>query len=173
MPKKKSTQKGRPHRRWTKAKAEQLADLYAQGAYTVAEICKIVGVSEANFYKQKGNDEKFKQLLKQKEEEFYSRRLELAEKGQKILLEGHKWTEKKTYYGIDRKTKERVVKKIEETEKFILPNPSVVIHALKSLKPEKYKERIDHTTDDKPFEHPPLLIQTRPYDGNSDSEKKD
>lgn len=160
--------KQKPHKRFTRAVAEKCADLYAQGCYTVQEICDIVGISETNFYDKRREDKYFRDILKEKEEMYYSRRLEMAEKGQKILLEGHKWKETKKSYKVCKETGDEQLQSIEETEKVILPNPAVVIHALKSLKPEIYKEQLDLTSKNKKIEFPPIVIKSRDYDGDSD-----
>lgn len=130
--------------KYSKERVERICNLIKSDDYTVAEICRQVDIHIDTFYEWKNNKPEFAEAINKAEQI----RLELfrkaARSGLLVLLQGKEFEEITTEYVESKPDKEGntrpKIKLQRKVKKFILPNPTSVIFALKNLDPENFPE---------------------------------
>lgn len=136
---------------------QKIADDYAQGTGTVAEIMAKYGLSERIFYYWQEENLQFFQLIKNAKEARQGQKLHMALNGMKILLQGHEYTEQDTEATPIKNadgTTSKVIKKTVVKRKFIPPNATMVIFTLCNIDPENWKS-VQHIKHEGGAEMPP------------------
>ena len=132
--------------KYNKAIVDRICSLIRGDSYTIAEICKNVGISEGLFYKWKAEKVEFFDAIKKAQEDFNEFLQVEAKKSLVKMLQGYTVTETKTVT-VDTGEKTETGKpkiKIKEhtkTEKHIQPNPTLIIFTLTNRDPENWKNR--------------------------------
>lgn len=122
---------------------EKICSLIASDDYTVAEICKQVGINRDTYFAWKTEKSDFSDSIKKAEAERLETFKKAARSGLLTLLNGTQYDEEQTEYGSKVGTDGEVttyVKARKVTTKFILPNPTSVIFALKNVDNENFKD---------------------------------
>lgn len=123
---------------------ERICALIESDDYTISEICKQVDIHIDTWFDWKNNKTEFSEAIKKAED----KRLELfkqaARSGLLTLLKGKEYEEVSTEYvegkpDKDGNTKPKI-KSQKKVKKFILPNPTSVIFALKNLDSDNFPE---------------------------------
>jgi hypothetical protein len=123
---------------------ERICQLIESDDYTIAEICKQVGIHVDTWFDWKANKPDFSDAIKKA----YENRLELfkqaARSGLLTLLKGKEYEEVTTEYVEGKPDKEGntkpKIKSQKKIKKVILPNPTSVIFALKNLDSVNFPE---------------------------------
>ncbi|WP_293925442.1 helix-turn-helix domain-containing protein [Sphingobacterium sp. UBA6320] len=126
--------------KYNKTLVSELCDLLSTGKYTIADSCKIVGLSETQFYKWKKDKADFAEAIKKAESSRLVSFKEMATSGLAKLLDVHEYEEVSTEYENDKEGKP-VIKRQKRVKKKIMPNPTAVIFTLTNLDSENWKNR--------------------------------
>jgi len=119
----------------------RICELVSQGRHTIADICKMVDISEAIFYKWREEKIEFFESLKKAERKKLESIQEMAASGLAKLLNTHEYEEVHTEYENDG-DKPKIVKQ-KRVKKIVMPNPTAVIFALTNRDPQTWKNRQD------------------------------
>lgn len=112
----------------------KICDLIAKDDYTVEEVCKMVGISEAIYYRWKVEKIEFLESLKKAEEKRLEKFKKAARSGLLTLLQGKEFDEVTTEYEGKKQVSKRITKRV------ILPHATAVIFALKNTDPKHFRE---------------------------------
>lgn len=133
--------------RYSKTLVDDVVSLIKEDSYTIAEICKKVGISERSFYNWRDQHAEFAEAIKKAEDEFRDRILVECEKSLVKLIKGYTVQEKKTVV-VDSKDKDPITKKpipkIKEqtvTDKHIQPSLGAIIHYQTNNDPDRWRNR--------------------------------
>jgi transposase len=126
---------------------DRICKLIESDDYTVSEICKQVKLSESTYYDWKASNTEFSDAIKKAEERRLDTFKAAARSGLLTLLKGKEWEEVTTEYteetSKDGKAKGKPkIKSMRRVKKFIMPNPTSVIFALKNLDDENFSDLI-------------------------------
>lgn len=137
--------------------AESIADDYAKGTGTVAEIMEKYGLTERTFYYWMEEKLQFFQAIKKARAQRNGRKLQMALNGMEKLLQGGTYKEQQTEV-IPQKQKDGTVKNVLQkttvTEKHIMPNVTMTIFALVNLSKGEFKH-VSHIKHEDVDETPP------------------
>lgn len=141
--------------KYTKARVDKICRLIEEDDYTVSELCKLTGIVESTYFEWKASKPEFSEAITQAEDKRLQTFKVLARKGLRILLEGKEWEETTTEGKLIKDGDKEVFKttKAKKIKKFILPNPTSVLFALKNLDGDNFKDiiRTDLTSDGEPI----------------------
>lgn len=133
--------------KYNKKLTEEICKLIRSDSYTIAEICRLTGISEETFYVWKKEKSEFSESIKKAEED---RRQFFAVEAKKSLLkkiQGYMVKEKKivTSYPVCKEEegakRKRVVKEQSVTEKYFQPDTAAIIFTLCNTDPDNWKNR--------------------------------
>lgn len=132
--------------RYTKKLRNKLVESYAEGKYSILEVCKMHGISKQTWYDWKERHVDFLDLLKKAEEEREENHYEAAITNYWKLLNGYEY-EEVTQIGRINNEGEIVSKYVKKTEKHVQPNPTLVMFTLKTKRPDLWPERhqVEHS----------------------------
>ena len=125
---------------------ERICSLLRADSYTIAEICKIVGIAESTFYEWKDSKAEFSEAIKKAQEECRGFFATEAKKSLLKLVQGFTVEEKRTVTADSGKKSEDgkpIVKVKEHTTvtKYVAPNPTAIIFTLTNCDPTNWKNR--------------------------------
>lgn len=133
--------------RYSKALVDDVVSLIKEDSYTIAEICRKVGISERSFYNWRDQHAEFADAIKKAEDEFRDTILVECEKSLVKLIKGYTVQEKKTVM-VDSKEKDpstkKAIPKIKEqtvTDKHIQPSLGAIIHYQTNNDPDRWRNR--------------------------------
>lgn len=132
--------------KYNKRIVKRITDLIKSDSYTIAEICRNVGISESCFYNWQANNVEFGEALKRAEEERMNFFAAEAKKSLLKLVQGYTVQEKHTVM-VDSKEVDASGKpkpKIKEqkiVDKHFQPVTAAVIFTLTNTDPENWKNR--------------------------------
>jgi hypothetical protein len=130
--------------KYTKELVKKICELIAADDYTIAEVCEQSGISRETFNVWKNTKPDFSDSIKKAEERRLETFKKAARSGLLILLQGKQWEEVTTEYVEDKEDpKKPKIKFKRKVTKFILPNPTSVIFAMKNLDSEYFKDKIE------------------------------
>lgn len=136
--------------KYTQEIADKICELFATGDYTIQEVCQQVDISRKTFYSWKSERPEFTTAIK----EAGSRRLELtkqaARTGLLALLQGKEYDEVTEEWAGPEGN--QVLKSRKVTRKFIQPNPTAVIFALKNVDLENFRDVISQEITGPPIQ---------------------
>ena len=132
--------------RYNKEIVEQICSLISQDSYTIAEICKIVGIAKDTYYRWLSTKTDFSDAIKKAESEFNSVVVVEAKRSLMRLIKGYTATEEKSVMVDTGKVAEggEPIVKVKQritTEKHYQPNPTAIIFALTNRDPDNWKNR--------------------------------
>ena len=125
---------------------ERICSLIRADSYTIAEICKIVGIAESTFYEWKDSKAEFSEAIKKAQEEcrgFFSTE---AKKSLLKLVHGFTVEEKRMVTADTEKKSEDgkpivKVKAHTTVTKYVAPNPTALIFTLTNCDPTNWNNR--------------------------------
>lgn len=125
---------------------EKICSLIRADSYTIAEICKIVGIAESTFYEWKDSKADFPEAIKKAQEECRGFFATEAKKSLLKLVQGFTVEERRTVTADTGKKSEDgkpIVKVKEHTTvtKYVAPNPTAIIFTLTNCDAENWKNR--------------------------------
>lgn len=125
---------------------KKITTLIESGDYTIKEICTNVGITKETFYDWKHNKPDFSDLLKKAEDNRLEVFRQAARNGLLVLLQGKEFEEVTTEYKEGKpdasgQTKPKITSQ-KKVKKFIAPNPTSVIFALKNLDDQNFMDMI-------------------------------
>lgn len=146
--------------KYNKEIVNRIIELISSDSYTIAEICKIVGINEDTFYTWKKNKPEFSDAIKTAKDKFNEQGLIECEKSLMKLIKGYSFDETKTIY-IDGKEGRPKIKEQTVTKKHIQPSLGAIIHFQTNNDPDNWRNRqnVDLTTKGK--EIAPARILTK------------
>lgn len=132
--------------RYSEEIKEKVYELICADTYTIAEICKIVGISERSFYKWQKEKADFAEAIKEARHCFEREALVECERSLIRLIKGYTISEKRIITTNSGKTNEsgNPIPRIKEqitTEKHITPNLGAIIHYQTNRDPSKWKNK--------------------------------
>lgn len=125
---------------------ERICSLIRADSYTIAEICKIVGIAESTFYDWKDSKAEFSEAIKKAQEDLKAFLAVEAKKSLLKLVQGFTVEERRTV-SVDtgkKNDEDKPIVKIKEhttVTKYITPNPTAIIFTLTNCDPENWKNR--------------------------------
>lgn len=136
--------------KYSKKIVSEICSLIKEDSYTIAEICKKVGISEDTFYTWKKQKTEFSENIKKAEEHFKEEMLVECKRSLRKLITGYTVKEKKTVM-VDSKKKDEKgnsipqIKEQTTTEKHIQPSLGAIIHFQTNQDPDNWKNK--HSTE--------------------------
>lgn len=127
--------------KYSKRRVDRICKLIEEDDYTVPELCKHAGISEATYYQWKLDKPEFLEAIKASEEKRLEIHKSAAKRGLLTLLQGKEYEETSIEY-IEGKDGKPKIKNQKRVKKVILPNPTSVIFALKNLDPDHFQDLI-------------------------------
>lgn len=129
--------------KYNRKKAIKIATLLESDTYTIAELCKQVGIAERTFYYWQSSNAEFAELLEKardKRMEFFAA---AAKKSLLKKIQGYTVQEKHTTYinsgnGPESKPK---IKEQKIVDKHFQPDTAAVIFTLTNAEPERWKNK--------------------------------
>jgi len=132
---------------------DKICKLIEKDTYTIAELCKSVGISERSYYSWKSENAEFADAIKKAEVKAVENRLVECNNSLVKLINGFDYNETKTVYGVEgdsRKIREKSI-----TKKKVLPNLGAIIHYQTNKDPVNWKNKqsveaditVNHFTD--------------------------
>jgi hypothetical protein len=134
--------------KYCKKIVDEICQLISTDSYTIAEICKQVGISKESFYSWKDTKPDFLDAIKKAEDGFNELVTAEAKRSLMKKIRGYTVQEKKTVTantGRKGKTGKPTVKVKEEaiTDKYFQPDTAAIIFALTNREPEQWKNRFN------------------------------
>jgi hypothetical protein len=126
--------------KYSLALARKIAECFASGEHTVADVCKQCDVSETSFYDWKATKPEFSEMLKKADEQRLAALGRMARSGLAKLLDVYEFEETTTEFGLDKEGKPRQ-KSRKVTKKQIMPNAAAIIYTLNNRAPEDWQQR--------------------------------
>lgn len=126
--------------KYNKKVVEKICNLLKSDSYTVAEVCRIVGISERSFYEWQSKNADFADAIKAAKEDFTKAILCECEKSLVKLIRGYDYEERKTVMVDDNKGKPKI-KEQTITKKHIAPSLGALIHFQSNKDPENWKNK--------------------------------
>ena len=136
--------------KYSKKLVEEICFLIKEDSYTIAEICKKVGISKSVYYKWLEDKVDFLDAIKKAESEFKEDMLVECKRSLRKLITGYSVQEKKTIT-VDSGKKDdkgKPIPKIKEqtiVDKHIQPSLGAIIHFQTNQDPENWKNK--HSTE--------------------------
>ncbi len=122
--------------KYTKKTVEQISQLVEADSYTVAEICKLVGISKSTYHEWKRTKPDFLDSLKKAQTEFDENLVAEAKRSLMKKVKGYEFTETKK--SINAKG---LIFKEETTTKHVPADTTSLIFVLTNKAPDEYKHR--------------------------------
>lgn len=126
--------------RYSKEIVQRITELLSSDSYTIAEICKEVGIAESTYHDWKSKKTEFSEAIKKAQDIFDERCTVEAKKSLMKLVAGYSVDETKTVY-VDSKEGRPRIKEQTVTKKHIQPNLGAAIFILTNKDPENWKNR--------------------------------
>lgn len=150
---------------------EKICAFIVEDDYTIEELCTMAGISRETYNVWKNDKSDFSDAIKKANEQRLEVFKQAARKGLRTLLEGKEFEEVTTEYKEVKTTNEagqvvykpRMVSQ-KKVKKFIQPNPTSVIFALKNVDSDNFKDIIkqEHTGADGNPLLPPVIQMVSP-----------
>lgn len=134
--------------RYSKKIVEDICNLVKSDSYTIAEICKMVGISERTYYGWQSKNAEFADAIKKAQYRFNEDMLAECKKSLVKLIRGYTIQEKKTVTADTGKKDENDkpivrVKEHSVVEKHFAPSLGAIIHFQTNRDPDNWKNRQD------------------------------
>ncbi len=134
--------------RYSKKIVEDICKLVKSDSYTIAEICKMVGISERTYYDWQSKNAEFADAIKKAQYRFNEDMLAECKKSLVKLIRGYTVQEKKTVTADTGKKDENDkpivrVKEHSVVEKHFAPSLGAIIHFQTNRDPDNWKNRQD------------------------------
>lgn len=137
--------------KYNKKIVDRICELVSKDSYTIAEICKTVGISERTYYEWMSKNADFADIIKKAQDNLTKDLLVECNRSLVKLIKGYTVEESKVVY-VESKTKDvdeegNVIKskpKIKEqtiTKKHIAPSLGAIIHFQTNRDPDNWKNR--------------------------------
>jgi hypothetical protein len=132
--------------RYNKEIVKQICSLIEKDSYTVAEICRNVGISEAIFYRWKAEKIEFVEDIKKAQDKFKEEMLVECNRSLVKLIKGYTVQEKRTVTADTGKKDDngKPIVKVKEhvvTDKHYPPSLGAIIHFQTNRDPDNWKNR--------------------------------
>lgn len=137
--------------KYSKKIVEEICSLVKADSYTIAEICKMVGISKSGYYKWLEDKVEFLDAIKKAEDEFRQDMLVECKRSLRKLITGYTAQERHTIMVDSKEIDEKTGKpkpKIKEqkvVEKCFQPNLGAIIHFQTNQDPDNWKNK--HSTE--------------------------
>lgn len=132
--------------KYNKKIVDAICSLIKADSYTIAEICRKVGISESTFFHWKETKSEFLECIKKAEESFKQDMLVECNRSLRKLITGYTVQEKKVIT-VDSGKKDdqgRTIPKVKEQttiDKHVQPSLGAIIHFQTNNDPEKWKNK--------------------------------
>lgn len=132
--------------KYSKKLVERICELISTDSYTIAEICKMVNISERSYYGWQSRNAYFADAIKKAQDDFNQLLIVEAKKSLIKLVKGYTVQEKKTTTADTGKKDDegKPIVKVKEhtvTDKHYQPNTAAVIFTLVNRDPDNWKNR--------------------------------
>lgn len=137
--------------KYSKKIVEKICSLIKSDSYTIAEICKKVGISESTYYEWRLKKSEFSESIKKAENEFTQDILVECKRSLRKLITGYTAQERHTIMvdskEIDKKTgkPKPKIKEQKVVDKHFQPNLGAIIHFQTNQDPDNWKNK--HSTE--------------------------
>lgn len=132
--------------KYSKKIVERICELISADSYTIAEICKMVGISERTYYDWQSKNADFADAIKKAQDKFDELLVVEANKSLVKMIRGYTVDETRTTTADTGKKDDdgKPIVKVKEhtvTKKHYQPNPTLVIFTLTNKDPDNWKNR--------------------------------
>lgn len=134
-----SDKRGHRNTKYSAYVRDSIADMYRTGEYLMEDIAQANGIDVSTFYYWKDKYPDFAEAIKTADKERLQRLRETAVKGLNMLANGFEFTEETTEFKRDKNGNPQQVAS-KKTKKFIAPNPTALIFALKNVDKENFAD---------------------------------
>jgi transposase-like protein len=130
----------------------KICELIREDSYTVADLCKNVGISERIFYVWRKENADFAGALKDAQDAFINKNLVQCKKSLSKLINGYEYEEEKVIYADNGLGGPRIKEKTV-TKKHVSPNLGAIIHYQTNRDPQNWKNKqsVEATVEINPF----------------------
>ena len=118
----------------------KIIEMIETDSYTIPEICKHVGISEATYHYWKDSQIEFLEAIKRAKQKYESLMLKECEKSLKKLVVGYEYEEVTTETKVVGETESPAQNK-KVVKKHVAPNLGAIIHYQTNKDPENWKNR--------------------------------
>lgn len=137
--------------KYNKIIAKQIFDLFREDSYTIAEVCRSVGIAECTYYDWVNKKPEFSENIKKAKDDFNELIVVEARRSLIKLVKGYTVKEERVVI-LHRKRKgededyeqEGTVKERTVTDKHFQPNPASVFFTLTNRDPDNWKNKMDN-----------------------------
>lgn len=134
------------NKKYNKKVVDRICELMSVDSYTVAEICKMVKISERAYYEWQSTYADFADAIKKAQDKFDELLVVEAKKSLVKMIQGYTVDETRTVTAGTGKFDEndKPIVKVKEhvvTKKHYQPNPTLVIFTLVNRDPDNWKNR--------------------------------
>lgn len=128
--------------KYNKKVVEKICNLLKSDSYTIAEVCRIVNIDEATFYRWQADKSEFCEDIKKARDHFSKVILCECERSLVKLIRGYDYEERKTVMIDDKKEKgSPKIKEQTVTKKHVPPSLGAIIHYQTNKEPETWKNK--------------------------------
>lgn len=126
--------------KYSKKMVDNICYLLKSDSYTIAEVCRLVGIAERTFYEWQSKNAEFADAIKTAKDDFSKTILCECEKSLIKLIKGYDYEERKTVMVDDNKGKPKI-KEQTVTKKHIAPSLGAIIHYQTNKDPGTWKNK--------------------------------
>ncbi len=135
--------------KYNKKIVERICELISADSYTIAEVCRHVGISERTYYDWLSKNAEFADAIKKAQDNFNELIIVEAKKSLVKMIRGYTVQEKRTITADTGKKDEdgKAIVRVKEhsvTDKHYQPVPAAVIFALTNRDPDNWKNRMEN-----------------------------
>lgn len=126
--------------KYSKKIVDRICKLISSDSYTIAEICKQVGINQDTYFTWKKEKPEFSEAVEKAKDSFNADTLVECEKSLSKLIKGYDYEEKKVIY-IENKEGKPKIKEQTIIKKHVAPSLGAIIHFQTNKDPENWKNR--------------------------------
>ena len=136
-----------------------ICNLIKKDSYTIAELCKEVGIASSTYYEWLETKAEFSEAIQKAKYQFDEIIVNEAKNSLRKLVQGYEIDEKKTVFTEGKDGKPRI-KEQTTVKKHIQPNVAAIIFLLTNKASNEFKNRLntDHTTKGMSFRKPNIIF---------------
>lgn len=136
-----------------------ICNLIKKDSYTIAELCKEVGIAISTYYEWLETKAEFSEAIQKARYQFDEIIVNEAKNSLRKLVQGYETEEKKTVFTEGKDGKPRI-KEQTTVKKHIQPNVAATIFLLTNKASNEFKNRLntDHTTKGMSFRKPNIMF---------------
>ena len=136
--------------KYDKKIVEKICELISTDSYTIAEICKIVGIAESTYFEWQAKKPEFSESIKKAQHKFSELMVSEAKKSLVKMVKGYTLQETRTVSSDSGKKNDKGKKIVKVKEHVVIdkhfqPVPAAVFFTLTNRDPDNWKHRQENS----------------------------